>query len=327
MIKICTRLRALFAFVVIAFCANASGQSILDSLTGGGQDEEEVRATLIADTTAVQPGTSFTLGVLFTMKPGWHIYWTNPGEVGYASTVQWQIPGGSVGATMYPAPIEFVSPGDLKSFGYEDEVLLYTDAMINAADKLSGRIEVRAKAKWLMCSDRCIPGKAELSLELPVGEPAAANARLFQHSAQVTPRENTALPCDIRTSMSEAGGRLMVDVTVVPKDTLLVGETKLSSHGTAAAELRQLRFFPEKVKGFVVDVPSTPAPDQRIKVGEREIAAHSEPATFRFTLAPQKRNAALNVQEIPGVLVAQPLTAEGKLSEPVVSRIVLKRER
>src|SRR4051794_29301951 len=60
-----------------------------------------VQATMLADTTAVQPDTTFTLGVLFKVKPGWHIYWRNPGSSGLATKVTWAIPeGGSNSDTL-----------------------------------------------------------------------------------------------------------------------------------------------------------------------------------------------------------------------------------
>ena len=34
-----------------------------------------VKASLLADTTAIVPGKPFEVGVLLEMEPGWHTYW------------------------------------------------------------------------------------------------------------------------------------------------------------------------------------------------------------------------------------------------------------
>jgi DsbC/DsbD-like thiol-disulfide interchange protein len=51
--------------------------------TGGGQiyeGRELVKAELVADTKAVIPGKSFTVGLFLRMVPGWHTYWKFPGR-------------------------------------------------------------------------------------------------------------------------------------------------------------------------------------------------------------------------------------------------------
>jgi DsbC/DsbD-like thiol-disulfide interchange protein len=46
-------------------------------------------ARLVADVASVEPGTTFTTGIVLTMAPGWHIYWKNPGESGLATSITW----------------------------------------------------------------------------------------------------------------------------------------------------------------------------------------------------------------------------------------------
>ena len=49
---------------------------------------------LVAETTAVAPGSTLTLA--FAMRPerGWHGYWRNPGDAGAEPRVQWRLPEG-----------------------------------------------------------------------------------------------------------------------------------------------------------------------------------------------------------------------------------------
>jgi hypothetical protein len=64
--------------------------------------------------------------------------------------------------------------GPLVNFGYADEVLLLVPISVAADARLSGRLRLKAEAEWLACEKICIPERAELSLELPVGGQAAA---------------------------------------------------------------------------------------------------------------------------------------------------------
>src|SRR5438874_269026 len=84
-----------------------------------------VAVTLLADVDSVKAGKTFNLGVLLKIKPGWHVYWKNPGDSGMATKVNWKLPQGfEVGALRFPIPTRFVQPGDVITYGYEDELLL-----------------------------------------------------------------------------------------------------------------------------------------------------------------------------------------------------------
>src|SRR5438270_12740141 len=64
-----------------------------------------VKADLVTDATAVQPGKAFTVGIRLKIKPGWHVYWINPGDSGAPTTVKWKLPEGFVaGPVQFPVP-------------------------------------------------------------------------------------------------------------------------------------------------------------------------------------------------------------------------------
>ena len=44
------------------------------SVALGTQGSDLVQATLLADTTAIQPGHPFKVGVLLKIAPQWHVY-------------------------------------------------------------------------------------------------------------------------------------------------------------------------------------------------------------------------------------------------------------
>lgn len=158
-----------------------------------------VKARLVADATAVQPGESFRLGVLFEMREGWHIYWKHPGDAGLPTEIGFRLPEGfQAGELRWPVPVTFRQPGDIVGYGYEGSVLLWTTASAPRALKTGSAVKLAANASWLSCKDQCVRGRAKLALELPVRAAASpANAKLFDRWAR-------RLPLDVRESPLKA---------------------------------------------------------------------------------------------------------------------------
>lgn len=136
---------------------------------------EHVKATLVSAESSIQPGRPFTVALRLEHEPHWHTYWLNPGT-GLATTLQWTLPEGfSAGEIQWPAPIVLKdSRGTIVGNGYEGETFLPVTITPPAALPPGQSIELKVEAEWLMCSDVCIPGDAELSLVLPVEQHAPA---------------------------------------------------------------------------------------------------------------------------------------------------------
>jgi DsbC/DsbD-like thiol-disulfide interchange protein len=153
-----------------------------------------VEARLVADTTAIRPGQMFTVGVELKMKPGWHVYWKNPGDAGLPVSAELSGPEGfRFGQVQWPVPIEFVQPGDVVGYGYDESVLFPITVTAPERPVAGGTVRIAARLSWLVCKDVCIPGKAEVSLDLAVGDAAPANADLFA-------RWRERLPADAGTA-------------------------------------------------------------------------------------------------------------------------------
>ena len=126
---------------------------------------QHVEATLVAEPFKVVPGKSFTVALRLKMDKGWHTYWVNPGDAGYAPKITWTLPTGfTAGPIQWPTP-QLISQPPLMSYGYEGEVWLLVDIMPLIAD--GWPVELKAHVNWLECSDVCIPGKADLTLTIP----------------------------------------------------------------------------------------------------------------------------------------------------------------
>jgi DsbC/DsbD-like thiol-disulfide interchange protein len=156
-------------FTISAFMLFFMGETVSAADTVGQSDEHPAQARLIADVAAVQPGGSFTLGVLITMQPHWHVYWINPGDSGIPTSIRWLLPAGlQAEGVAFPIPKRFIQPGDLLGYGYEDEVLLSTQVQVSDDVPIGSTLVVGAAADWLVCRELCLPGGASLKLELPV---------------------------------------------------------------------------------------------------------------------------------------------------------------
>jgi len=56
--------------------------------------DEKARVDTVANVSAIAPGQPFMLGFKFTIAPGWHIYWKNPGDSGLPTEVKLNLPEG-----------------------------------------------------------------------------------------------------------------------------------------------------------------------------------------------------------------------------------------
>src|ERR1041385_7091729 len=82
------------------------------------------QASLVLDAATARPGDTVLAGVQMRMDPKWHTYWTNSGDSGQATGIEWKLPSGiTAGEIQWPVP-EKLPPDDLTTYVYENEVML-----------------------------------------------------------------------------------------------------------------------------------------------------------------------------------------------------------
>ena len=136
---------------------------------------DHVSVELVSETTAVVPGGSAWLGLHFVHEPHWHTYWINPGDSGLATKLSWSLPAGfRAGDIIWPAPQRF-DVGGLFNFGYKGDIVLPLQLDVPADAKPGSTAQLAVEARWLVCREKCIPGKAALTLGLPIAAQAAAD--------------------------------------------------------------------------------------------------------------------------------------------------------
>ncbi len=134
-----------------------------------------VQAQLVSEVASVRAGEPFWVGLHLRMAPGWHTYWRNPGDSGLATRLRWTLPAGfQAGEIQWPYPRVF-SQGPVTSYGYAGEVLLSVE-VTPPASLVPGEVTLAARADWLECEQVCLPGRADLSLVLPVRAAASTSA-------------------------------------------------------------------------------------------------------------------------------------------------------
>lgn len=190
----CLRLPTLAA-QGLALCVGWSGM-VGQAHAAEAVDTGHVKARLVASVGAVQPGKKITVGLHQRIIPHWHTYWSNPGDSGLPTTIEWSLPtGASAGEIQWPLPHRF-KLGPVTNYGYEKEVTLLTAVTVPADAKPGGTFPLQAKVNWLVCQETCIPQEVQLSLSLPIaaagstGDAAPADGlALIEQARSQLPRD------------------------------------------------------------------------------------------------------------------------------------------
>src|SRR5437773_6320980 len=196
---------SLLGYLVFAIAPHAFAQNY--------QGKQLVRAELLPNTTAIVPGKSFTVGLLLRMAPGWHTYWKFSGDAGLPTELNWKLPPGwKVGDIQWPIPLKTIDPGDIETYGYQDEVLLMQKITSPLKPDVSS-VQLAAEANWLVCEKICIPGSATLRLDLPVASSSEpANADVFARYRRLVP-QNWPGPNVATASWSRVGSELRLKIS------------------------------------------------------------------------------------------------------------------
>ncbi|MBT5923357.1 MAG: thiol:disulfide interchange protein [Cellvibrionales bacterium] len=158
-----------------------------------------IKVGLVSEQGYLVAGETAQLALRLLPDEGWHTYWKNPGDTGLPTRVIWQLPEQfRAGDLEWPVPERIDYQGAV-NFGYHGETWLPVSISVpvsiaSGAINSQGEITLSATAKWLICKDVCIPGKAELQLVLPLRDRAQANIQepvshpLFDEARSKIPR-------------------------------------------------------------------------------------------------------------------------------------------
>lgn len=145
---------------------------------------------LVAESRTPAPGKRLTLALQLIPEPGWHTYWSNPGEAGFPPRAEWTLPAGfSAGGLQHPVPSELVIDG-FRNNVHEGSVTLLTDISVPTALHRGTAIPIGLKLNLAICSEgRCLPRKVNLNLALTAGNglPDPEQTTLFRDARAALP--------------------------------------------------------------------------------------------------------------------------------------------
>ena len=161
---------AALAVFLLAFCAPVMAQT---EDHGAEDHSDRVVARLVAEQASAKPGGGITVALEQVIRPGWHTYWINPGDVGQATAMDWALPTGwKAGAIEWATP-KRLPVGPFIDYGYEGKVWLLTDVAVPADAKPGDSVTLKTTAHFLVCQEICIPQDTDLSLPVKIGDGAA----------------------------------------------------------------------------------------------------------------------------------------------------------
>ena len=206
------RMNSLLAIALLAICLLAA--SVRDG-AAAWSGNPRVTVELVSERDAVAPGKTFWIGLRQSIAPGWHTYWSNPGDSGEPPQIDWTLPAGfSASDISWPNP-ERIRLGPAMSYGYSNEVVLPIQLTVPATVVPGTRVTVSGRASWLVCEKECLPEEAPVSLSLPVvagepglhptGAPLIARARQAVPSPSPWPATFTATPETVTFAVAARG--------------------------------------------------------------------------------------------------------------------------
>jgi len=178
-------LRFIRSLSLVFLLVALSGRAQITAVGNGGPGPfkaDHLTVELVSSQHEIAQGGEITVGLVFTLEDKWHVYWKNAGDSGEPPSIKWTLPAGLKAEEMrYPAPSRLpLVP--LMDFGYENAVTFPITLRADAKAKVSTKpVHLTAKVDWLVCSNRCLPGKATLGMEVQI-VPAAQTQRIADAS-------------------------------------------------------------------------------------------------------------------------------------------------
>lgn len=253
--------------------------------------DPHVKVSLVSDMQVVQPGQKFRVALKFEPDKDWHTYWRNPGDAGLAPTFELGVPKGfTAGDIDWPFPSVMGEAPDL-SYGYNGVVLLPV-TVTAASDAAGDSVTFTAKTEWMVCHEHCVPGKADLTLTIALGDKSLESAE-------------TALFDETSRNLARVAGK----ITMTARRDSGMYELRIANAPERPGKLpASLRFFP--YDDGVIDHSA----DQSIEYSERVVV-------MRFPASPYETE---RPTKLRGVLVSQGSAWNGDHLRAIVVDVVVE---
>jgi DsbC/DsbD-like thiol-disulfide interchange protein len=196
-----TRLREAFLVLGLLCAPSAGARAQSFAVT-------HAKIHIVTEHPSLQPGHTAWIGVLFNLEKGWHIYWVNPGDSGAPPHIKWDLPPGfRTGEVRWPAPVR-LGTGRVVDYGYQGNVLLALPLEVPASYKAGSPAVLKANVGYLICSNVCIPAKAQAELSIP-SSGDAIQPNLFRATRESWPKH---MPKSWKAQASDAGSHFILSI-------------------------------------------------------------------------------------------------------------------
>lgn len=190
------------AALLVTFCGLSSALS--------ETAKQHAKLSLVSEKASLAPGASQWIGLRFELEPGWHIYWTNPGDSGEPPKVNWHLPSGIQASQLqFPAPQRIADHG-LMDYGYQGHVVLLSKLTVPAGIT-SKKADIAADVRYLVCREVCVPAKEHLAVAVPLdgNGKESAEVGIIQTAAAKLPKP---LPSGVHVSATSKSDNFLVAV-------------------------------------------------------------------------------------------------------------------
>lgn len=203
------------------------------------------QVSVLSETDHPRPGSTFLVGIRIVPDPGWHGYWSNPGDSGIPPTIQWTAPGLRFGPLLHPAPTLLTVSG-VTSYVHAGTHILLVRVHTPSTVRLGSALPIQARMMWATCSaSLCVPQRTMLRLNLRVGDGSPSpSATILKVTAQGLPRPLAESRFRAREGIvvMDVPGSAQVD----PAKAIFFPSTNGPLDGTSL----RLRFAPGRIQIF-----------------------------------------------------------------------------
>src|SRR5690606_20713040 len=112
-------------------------------------------------------GQPFWVALRLQHDSGWHTYW-RASSTGFPTSIEWTLPEGFTASDIYWPTPKVYQQAHIVDYVFEGETFLPVQITPPEDLRPGTQVSLKAAVEWLMCADVCIPGDANVSLQLPV---------------------------------------------------------------------------------------------------------------------------------------------------------------
>lgn len=142
------------------------------------------------------------------IKPGWHLYWDNPGDIGGPTSLSFfESPHYTEIGSTHTAPEKSVYEDIITSYVYTKKVYFRSTFALKNLEAVQ-RLPFNLVLSYTACSESCLPEEIALSFALPVAETAEKNPTFLN---TLLTAENT-FPVRLSATASLSGELLKLEL-------------------------------------------------------------------------------------------------------------------